>query len=307
MAEWLERRSMPSPRHDLQSIAVNGSIFAISGADDLTLDVVEVYEVETETWVPGPPIPTARGWLGADLLDGVIYVAGGKTIQTSEMRKRNGVDYHFLSRDSLEALDIRTQRWSILEPMPRGHRAGVAVTACDGRIWVIGGNTMDPADQHIVDRVEVYDPQAAAWSNGPSLPRPLQGPGATSVDGRIYVVGGISDENPDKQFRDELLVLDPAVGKWEELAPQPTGRESCAVAVLDGRIFTFGGRDPSYCDSNEVYEIASDSWTVEAPMPVGKAWLGACTVGDKLFAMGGAYKLPGDGFKWIHDLHEYVP
>ena len=99
MGQWLERRSMPTPRHDLQSVAVNGSIYAISGADDLTLHVVEVYDVENDVWIQGPPIPTARGWLGADLLDGRIYVAGGKTIQTSEMRIRTGLDYHFISRD----------------------------------------------------------------------------------------------------------------------------------------------------------------------------------------------------------------
>ena len=307
MGQWLERRSMPTPRHDLQSVAVNGSIYAISGADDLTLHVVEVYDVANDAWIQGPPIPTARGWLGADLLDGRIYVAGGKTIQTSEMRIRTGLDYHFISRDCLEVLDVRTQQWSVLEPMPRGHRAGVSVVACAGKIWVIGGNTMDPRDQRIVDRVEVYDPQAAEWSDGPSLPRPLQGPGVAAWEGRVHVFGGCTDKDPDNQFRDEQYVLDPAVGKWEPLAPQPTGRESQGVALLDGCMYTFGGRDPSYTASNEIYDFARDSWTVAEPMPVGKAWLDACTAGDRLFAMGGAYALPGGGHKWIHDLHEYVP
>ncbi len=40
MGKWIKRTSMPTPRHDLQSIAVDGKIYAISGADDLTLDVV---------------------------------------------------------------------------------------------------------------------------------------------------------------------------------------------------------------------------------------------------------------------------
>lgn len=305
MGQWIERRSMPSPRHDLQSVAVDGSIYAISGHADLTLDVVEIYDVVAGAWSRGPPIPTARGWLGADLLDGKIYVAGGKTVQTPEMRQRTGVDYHFLSRDSLEVLDPATQQWSVLEPMPLGRRAGVAVTACDGRIWVIGGNTMDPSEQRILDRVEIYDPQMAEWRDGPTLPRPIQGPGAVTVDGVIYAAGGLSDEDPDNPFRSELLAIDPGVGKWEELAPMPTGRESCGITALDGKIYTFGGRDPLYRDSNEVYDIAGDSWTVETPMPVGKAWLAACAVGEKIFAMGGAYALPGSGFKWIHDLHEY--
>ena len=101
MGEWIERRGMQTPRHDLAAVAVADRIFAISGADDLTVHDVEMYEVATQTWYPAPPIPTARGWLGADIIDGKIYVAGGKTIQTEEMRRRTGVDFHFISRDQV--------------------------------------------------------------------------------------------------------------------------------------------------------------------------------------------------------------
>jgi hypothetical protein len=101
MGSWIQRASMPTPRHDLQSIAVGEQIYAISGADDLTLDVVEIYDVATDTWSAGPPIPTARGWIGAALLDGVIYVGCGKTIRTPEDKKRSGDDQHFTPRDAL--------------------------------------------------------------------------------------------------------------------------------------------------------------------------------------------------------------
>ena len=304
MGEWIERRGMQTPRHDLSAVAVEDRIFAISGADDLTVHDVEMYEVATQTWYPAPPIPTARGWQGADIIDGKIYVAGGKTIQTEEMRRRTGVDFHFICRDDLEVFDVRTQRWSALQPMPRGHRAGVAVTACNGKVWVIGGNTMDPVDQRLVDTVEIYDPVKAEWSDGPSLPRPTQGINVATVDGIIYAVGGVTRDQPE--FRPELFVLDPAVGKWEPMAPQPTGRESSGITVLDGRIYTFGGR-PDYSPATEVYDTAKDSWTTETPMPVGCAWLAACTVGEQIFVMGGAYGLPGEGYKWLHDMREYVP
>ena len=65
MGTWIQRTSMPTPRHDLQAIAVNGSIYAISGANDLTVDAVEIYDVATDSWTRGPSIPTRRGWLGA--------------------------------------------------------------------------------------------------------------------------------------------------------------------------------------------------------------------------------------------------
>ena len=87
MGTWIQRTPMPTPRHDLQGIAVGGTIYAISGANDLTVDAVEIYDVATDQWTAGPAIPTRRGWLGADRIGNKIYVAGGKTYRPPEERK----------------------------------------------------------------------------------------------------------------------------------------------------------------------------------------------------------------------------
>ena len=64
--------------------------YAISGGGDLTSDVVEIYDVETDTWNQGPPIPTKRGWFGAVLLNQQIYTIAGKTIRSDEEKARTG-------------------------------------------------------------------------------------------------------------------------------------------------------------------------------------------------------------------------
>ena len=93
-------------------------------------------------------------------------------------------------------LDLDEQTWSALAPMPGGPRAGLAVTACQGQIWAIGGNTMLREDPGILDRVEVYDVATDTWTPGPDLPRPTQGPTVATHNDRIYLTGGISDEDP---------------------------------------------------------------------------------------------------------------
>ena len=308
MSSWIDRAPMPTPRHDLQSIAVEGEIYAISGADDLTLDVVEIYDVATDSWRAGPPIPTARGWLGAALMEGKIYVGCGKTIRTREEQERTGDNNTFNPRDALEILDLETQTWSARSPMPAGPRAGLSVTACKGKIWAIGGNTMIFEDQRILDRVEVYDPGSDVWEPGPALPRPIQGPTVVTHDELIYLTGGISDDDDEGQYRNETYVLDPDVGRWESLAPVPTARESSGATVLGNLIYTFGGKYEGgvKAATNEVYDIGADRWFVEAPMPVSCCWLDACTVGDQIFAMGGAHHIKG-GYKWLDDLYEFVP
>ncbi len=307
MATWIQHTPMPTPRHDLQTVAYNNTIYAISGANDLTVDAVEIYHVDTDQWTTGPPIPTRRGWLGADRIDDKIYVAGGKTYRPPPERKAYGNDYHFTSRDNMEVLDLNTQTWSTKTPMPAGPRAGLSVVACKGKIWAIGGNTMLYQDQRVVDRVEVYHPDSDTWEDGPTLPLPIQGPSVASHNDLIYLTGGISDADAQNQFRDETYVLDPDVGRWENLAPVPTGRESSGVTVHNGHIYTFGGKDAQHkTPAAEVYDIAADRWFVADPMPVGCCWLDACTVGDRLFTMGGAHHIKG-GYKWLNDVYEFIP
>lgn len=319
MGHWIQRTSMPTPRHDLQSLAVGERIYAISGADDLTLDIVEVYDVDTDSWSVGPPIPTPRGWIGAALLDGQIYVGCGKTIRTAEEKERTGDERHFQARDVLEALDPKTHTWSALSPSPSGARAGVSVAACGGLIYIIGGNTMagnDESERTHLDAVDIYDPQSGEWSPGPPFPYPVQGTNAISVDERVYVFGGHRQDVPEAEsYQRDTHVLDPRVGRWKKLAPMFTRRESMGITTHGERcIFTCGGHnndaaDPvdHYTDAVEIYDVESDSWSREAPLPERKAWLDAATVGDRIFAMGGANKLRGPGFKWIGDMHEFAP
>ena len=48
-------------------------------------------------------------------------------------------------------------------------------------------------------------------------------------------------------------------------------------------------------------------WIERRGMQTPRHDLAAVAVEDRIFAMGGAYGLPGEGYKWLHDMHEYVP
>ncbi len=295
---------MPTPRHDLQVVANGDKIYAISGAGDLTVDAVEIYDVQTDTWTVGPPIPTKRGWLGADLLDNKIYVAGGKTIRTPEEKQRSGDDTHFIIRDALEVLDLETHTWSALEPLDEP-RAGVSVTACDGKIYAIGGNNMYAG--HQLNAVAIYDPQSGHWEPGPSLPYRVQMPGTIAVDGKIYSMGGHSQDLDGGSFRAEMYVLDPTVGKWEELAPMPSARESMGVVVLDNKIYAIGGKGIDYSDATEIYDIDTGTWSADAPLPGKCGWLDAAIVGERIFVAGGAYMAEENPeYKWFDEVYEFV-
>ena len=181
MGQWIQRQPMPTPRHDLQAITVDSKIYAVSGAGDETVHAVEIYDPQSDSWESGPPIPTARGWFGAGLVNGAIYAIGGKRVRPDEEKRRTGDDRHFEIRDSVERLDLATGTWSAVESLSEP-RAGLVATVCKGRIYAIGGNSMNnesgSGGPHL-DRVEVFDPDSGHWS--PGVPLPL---GAAGSRGR---------------------------------------------------------------------------------------------------------------------------
>lgn len=295
---------LPTPRHDLCAVAVGPLIYAISGADEETLPIVEIYDVRTDTWAEGASIPTPRGWAGGVLLDGRIYIIGGKTVRTEEEKKRTGSDVQYKVRTEVEALDVSTQTWASCAPLSEP-KAGLSAVVCNGRIYALGGNNM--AKGGLCDTVEVYDPAKNTWSFGPPLPKPLQGAASACIDGRIYITGGLSDAGGHERFRNETYRLDPAIGRWEPTAPLPTPRCSLASAVIGNRWYTFGGRNPAGCyhDCVEIYDHDTDVWTIGVPMPEKKAWMGAAVAEGHIFILGGANKAPDNAYQWLDSVYRY--
>ena len=310
MSQWIQRQSMPTPRHDMQAITVDGKIYAISGAGDETMDVVEIYDPDSDSWAQGPPIPSRRGWFGAAVVDGFIYAIGGKRLRPVDEKQRSGDIAHYEIRDSVARLELATGTWSSVDSLSQP-RAGLVATVCAGKIYAIGGNAMDNETRsggpHL-DRVEVFDPTAGRWSPGTPIPTGLQGPAVASVDERIYVTAGIG--GPERGANARTFALDPEVGRWEELAPIPTGRCDPGVLAVGRRIYTFGGWGGAggpYHNQVEVYDVDADSWSTETSMPEKKAWMAAALVGARIFVMGGACKPDGEtDIRRIDDLHELV-
>ncbi len=57
-----------------------GLIYVASGTTSTGLsesNAVYVYDPSADTWAPRPALPTPRQQLGADALNGILYVGGG--------------------------------------------------------------------------------------------------------------------------------------------------------------------------------------------------------------------------------------
>ena len=124
---WELGPPLPQPNNHGMAASVGGKIYLIGGQTSDVSDqgyVSTVYELDPATgeWVTKAPMPTARGAGVAVVLDGKIYVAGG--------RPPRGHDF--------AVYDPATDSWEELPELPsqRNHITGAAI---NGRIHVVGG------------------------------------------------------------------------------------------------------------------------------------------------------------------------
>jgi len=79
---WTTKASMSASRHLLGLGAINGKLYAVGGQGSVAtgshfLGSVEAYDPVTDLWTTKAAMPTARAFLGIEVVNGVLYAAGG--------------------------------------------------------------------------------------------------------------------------------------------------------------------------------------------------------------------------------------
>ncbi len=138
------------------------------------------------------------------------------------------------------------------------------------------------------------------WSKGAQLRYSRSEDTVAAVGSTIFVFGGYgpAGQNPvalDSTGQvdvDQPLVqaFDLATGRWSERAPLPRGLNHIGAAVLDGKIYTFGGfaqqnREP-VADAN-VYDPVADAWTPLPPLPAPLGSISVAALDGKIHLVGG--------------------
>ena len=66
----------------------------------------------------------------------------------------------------------------------------------NGRIYAIGGGTVIGQSFEMVRKVEVYNPATDRWTEAPNMQKRRHWHAASAVLGKIYVIGGASQNRP---------------------------------------------------------------------------------------------------------------
>ena len=235
--QWTIAPPLPI-RLDHTGVSTDGSkIYVIGGFKDLgrkiPSDRVFTYDPLQNNWQEGAPLPTARGALTADFINGVLYAVGGINSSRTPVATN-------------EVYDPVSNSWSETTPMPtaRHHHTSAVV---NGQLYIIGGRILgDGVESDINEALtnlndnEKFDPVNKTWSIQEQMPTKRSGIAAevSPLDGNIYVFGGQGLTGAYKITE----IYDTKTNKWTSGPDMPTPRLGLEAVAIDNKIYVPGGK-----------------------------------------------------------------
>jgi N-acetylneuraminic acid mutarotase len=180
-------------------------------------------------------------------------------------------------------------------------RTEVAVTAVNGKIYVLGGQAFGRDDSPLFQE---FDPATRKWRDLSPMPTGASHVGIAALNGKIYAAGGFT-ANVHKNPLDQFLEYDIAGNTWRQLPPLSAPLGSASLAAVDGKIHLIGGRGPDgiTVPTHQVYDPKTNQWTTAARLPVARDHLGILVVDGAIHVFGGRMAATVDNVG-LHDVYD---
>lgn len=202
---WSKGPDIPAQRRrGAAGVAVHDGIVYLAGGNRRGhmsgyVAWLDAFDPRTGKWTALPDAPHARDHFHAAVIDGKLYAAGGRRSAHDEG------DALARTVGAVDVYDIRAGRWSTLNQALPTQRAGTASVVIDGKLAVIGGESVAQVAAH--REVEAYDPAARTWTSMAPLPVGRHGTQASTVDGKVYISAGSGNRGGGPEL-DDLWIID---------------------------------------------------------------------------------------------------
>jgi N-acetylneuraminic acid mutarotase len=220
------------------------------------------------------------------------------------------------------AYNPSTDAWASIAPMLTP-RLSFAIAAYNNKIYVFGGLKVIASgglSRFSCSVNEAYDPITNTWTAAASMPTGVSSMQANTVDGKIFVIGGLSGDISADFAVNTTQMYDPLSDSWTTGAPMLYPVTSAASTAVDDSIYVIGGvddylgsrQDPDarYVQFNQIYDSVANTWSLGSPIPANSLLAGAgATTGmdapKRIYVMGGMVPgvFPGFGLNqnYVYD------
>jgi N-acetylneuraminic acid mutarotase len=252
--------------------------FHINAFDQSTNTIQQEWEtVDTQ----GEPVARHEASLVAH--KGKLYLIGGRRV------------------NPVNVYDPQTNTWETKSKTPIELHHFQAVAVGDA-IYLLGAMTGGWPNEKPLDRVIIYYPEHDTFEYSHIIPegRRRGGAGAVYHNGKIYLVGGITNGhmNGYVAWLDEY---DPKTGEWRALPDAPHERDHFSAAVVDNKLYAFAGRKSEHAIGNDfgpthksgdVFNFDTGKWEQpDSPdtysIPTTRAGSMATVIGEEVIIGGG--------------------
>ncbi len=169
---WNVLTPMPSPRQHSNCCVVNDRIYVMGGITSWTdkTDKNEVYNPSTDSWQTVSPLPNQYENPIIASVDNSIYALCG---------------------DVLWMYNTSSDIWGIKENCPVWISVMFSSAVINDYIIIPGGQNIE---EKAVSSVYLYSVTSNSWIRTTDLPNPIQLGGITTLNGKIYIIGGCDTE-----------------------------------------------------------------------------------------------------------------
>jgi N-acetylneuraminic acid mutarotase len=184
---WTKVADLLHPQSETVAGFIDGKIYLVSGRrpggqgnaqwqDQVDIASMQIFDPVTYAVTAGPAAPSARNSAAGTVIDGKLYVVGGRTVAGG-------------NQAAAEVFDPATGQWRVLSPMPNA-QGGIAAAAVGGKLYVFGGEFFGAGGSGVYEESWFYDPGIDTWAAIAPMPEPRHGLGAVAIGDAIYVVAG---------------------------------------------------------------------------------------------------------------------
>jgi N-acetylneuraminic acid mutarotase len=217
-----------------------------------------------------------------------------------------------VAKTAFSSADATENTWGSEAPMHEA-RENLGVTAVNGKIYAIGGDTLSGFWTYsmgisgtptggVVGTNEEYNPKTNTWTFKTPMLTPRTGLAIAPYRNKIYCIGGATSRNiyTGATLTAVNEVYDPATDTWETKTPMPTATWLVPANAINGKIYVIDWDGNVYA-----YDIAADSWSTKstAPTPSAAGFDGhvSAVVNGKIHIIGG---LSTSGDSNLHQVYD---
>ncbi len=239
---WISLKPTPIEIHHFSPVSVNGRIYIVGGMTgnypkEEPLTHVYSYQPETDVWEKVFEIPKQRRRGG-----------GGVTVYKGKIYLVTGITYGHTSGTCtmFDVFDPINKTWTILPDAPHARDHSGAVIVNDKLISIGGRNTSYHKEGNFEaffgttkSEIDYFDFKTGEWNTYTSkLPAPGAGAGVVQLRGRVYYIGGETDE---KLANNDVYAFDPLNETWTKKPFLNRGRHGTNAAVINNVIYIAAG------------------------------------------------------------------